>query len=57
MTAYAFLNETPAPTETEVREAISGNICRCTGYLPIIKAILQVAPESRVTSGRKRDTA
>ncbi len=57
MTACAFLNETPAPTETEVREAISGNICRCTGYLPIIKAILQAAPESRVTSGRKRGTA
>ena len=57
MTAYAFLNETPAPTETEVRKAISGNICRCTGYLPIIKAILQAAPESGVTSGRTRDTA
>ncbi len=57
MTAYAFLNETPAPTETEVRKAISGNICRCTGYLPIIEAILQALPESRVTSGRKRGTA
>jgi len=43
MTAYAFLKETPKPTETEVREAISGNLCRCTGYLPIVKAILQAA--------------
>lgn len=43
MTAYAFLQETPRPTEAQVREAISGNICRCTGYLPIIKAILQAA--------------
>jgi len=44
MTAYAFLEETPAPTEAQVREAISGNICRCTGYLPIIQAILEAAP-------------
>lgn len=43
MTAYAFLEETPAPTEAQVREAISGNICRCTGYLPITQAILDAA--------------
>lgn len=43
MTAYSFLQETPAPTEAEVREAISGNICRCTGYQPIVQAILQAA--------------
>lgn len=48
MTAYAFLRETPAPTEAEVREAISGNICRCTGYLPIIEAVLQAAPDSEI---------
>jgi carbon-monoxide dehydrogenase small subunit len=42
MTAYAFLRETPNPTEGQVREAISGNICRCTGYAPIVQAILQV---------------
>ena len=46
MTAYAFLKETPTPTEAEVREAISGNICRCTGYLPIVQAILQAARAS-----------
>ena len=45
MTAYAFLKESPSPTEAQVREAISGNICRCTGYLPIVKAILQAAAE------------
>ncbi|MGH7775385.1 MAG: (2Fe-2S)-binding protein [Candidatus Binatia bacterium] len=45
MTAYAFVKENRAPTETEVREAISGNICRCTGYLPIVQAITQAAPE------------
>jgi carbon-monoxide dehydrogenase small subunit len=41
MTAFAFLQETPHPTEAQVREAISGNICRCTGYAPIVQAILQ----------------
>jgi carbon-monoxide dehydrogenase small subunit len=41
MTAFAFLQESPSPTEAQVREAISGNICRCTGYAPIVQAILQ----------------
>jgi len=45
MTAYSFLRETPGPTENQVREAISGNICRCTGYIPIIQAILQASKE------------
>ena len=43
MTAYAFLQDTPHPTEDQVREAISGNICRCTGYVPIVHAILQAS--------------
>ena len=45
MTASAFLKENPKPTEAEIRDAISGNICRCTGYQPIIEAIAQAAPE------------
>ncbi len=45
VTAHALLKETPRPTETQVREAISGNICRCTGYVPIVKAILRAAEE------------
>src|SRR5262245_8088789 len=40
MTAYAFLQETLHPRADEVREAISGNICRCTGYAPIVQAIV-----------------
>ncbi len=42
-TAHAFLAETPNPTEAQVREAVSGNICRCTGYVAIVEAILDVA--------------
>ena len=41
MTAYAFLRDNPNPTEAEVRTGIGGNICRCTGYAPIVKAIQQ----------------
>ena len=39
MAAKALLDETPRPTRAEIVEAISGNICRCTGYEPIIDAI------------------
>jgi carbon-monoxide dehydrogenase small subunit len=42
ITAKAFLDKHPNPTEKEVREAIGGNICRCTGYVNVIKAILSV---------------
>ncbi|ETW97828.1 (2Fe-2S)-binding protein [Candidatus Entotheonella palauensis] len=46
MTAVAFLHDTPKPTEAEVREAISGNICRCTGYMPIVEAVLHASQET-----------
>jgi carbon-monoxide dehydrogenase small subunit len=36
---HAFLRDNPAPTDREIREAVSGNLCRCTGYQGIIKAI------------------
>jgi aerobic carbon-monoxide dehydrogenase small subunit len=54
MTAYAFLQETPNPSEAQVREAISGNICRCTGYAPIVQAILQVSGSSLLPSPSER---
>ncbi|MDW7680068.1 MAG: (2Fe-2S)-binding protein [bacterium] len=41
MSAYALLMENPNPTEAEVKEAIVGNLCRCTGYKQIIDAILE----------------
>jgi carbon-monoxide dehydrogenase small subunit len=43
MTLTCFLRETPDPTEAEVREAISGNLCRCTGYKNIVAAALAAA--------------
>ena len=43
MTLYAFLRDTPNPTEQQIREGMSGNICRCTGYLPIIAAAKQAS--------------
>jgi len=43
MTATELLRENPHPSETEVREAISGNICRCTGYQSIVNGIMQAA--------------
>lgn len=47
ISARALLDHNPRPTRDEVIEAISGNLCRCTGYEPIISAILAVA-EGRV---------
>lgn len=39
LSAKALLDENPHPSETEIKEAISGNLCRCTGYIQIIEAI------------------
>ena len=39
MTIFHFLQENPAPTREEIREAISGNLCRCTGYQHIVDAV------------------
>jgi carbon-monoxide dehydrogenase small subunit len=43
MTAEGLLRRNPHPTEDEVRKAITGNLCRCTGYIRIVDAILEVA--------------
>ncbi len=43
LTVVELLSENPDPTEDEVRDAISGNICRCTGYQPIVDAALHAA--------------
>ena len=39
MTVHAFLNENPAPSDDEIRLALSGNLCRCTGYQDIVKSV------------------
>jgi carbon-monoxide dehydrogenase small subunit len=43
MTAAAFLAENPNPNEDEVRHALDGNLCRCTGYHNIVRAVLDAA--------------
>ena len=45
--AQALLDATPHPTEEEIREAIGGNLCRCTGYAQIVEAVLLAAERSR----------
>jgi carbon-monoxide dehydrogenase small subunit len=53
LAAEALLSVNTDPTEHEVREAISGNICRCTGYVQIVDAILLAAKRL----GRRNDAA
>ena len=47
MTAVELLEERPNPEEREVREALTGNLCRCTGYVNIVKAVLAAADRMR----------
>jgi carbon-monoxide dehydrogenase small subunit len=51
MTLVPFLAENPNPTEAQVREAISGNLCRCTGYQHIVDAVLLAARQQSPPSG------
>ena len=50
MVAIELLSKNPNPTEDEVREAISGNLCRCTGYQNIVKSIESAAKKMRVVT-------
>ena len=47
LSATELLGKNPHPSEHEVREAIAGNLCRCTGYKPIVDAVLAVSPKPR----------
>jgi carbon-monoxide dehydrogenase small subunit len=49
--AHALLRENPSPTEAEIREAISGNLCRCTGYVQIVEAIASAARTGKARHG------
>jgi len=53
-TVTAYLDENPAPTSEEAREAISGNLCRCTGYQNIVKSVLRAA---EIKAERASETA
>jgi carbon-monoxide dehydrogenase small subunit len=53
MTARALLDRSPDPSEAEIREAISGQVCRCTGYASIVRSIQWAAAEEN----RRRTTA
>ena len=51
MTSYAYLQHHPRPSEDEIRHAISGNLCRCTGYVNIVKAIQHAAAQLAAQAG------
>ncbi|HLX10787.1 MAG TPA: (2Fe-2S)-binding protein [Thermoanaerobaculia bacterium] len=53
--SYALLQRNPDPSELEIRQAISGNLCRCTGYVNIVKAVQHAAAALRAT--KERSTA
>ena len=55
MSASALLADNPKPSESEIREYLDGNICRCTGYHNIVKAIL-AASGQQVSAGLKQQT-
>jgi carbon-monoxide dehydrogenase small subunit len=55
MSACALLKDNPDPSETEIREGLEGNLCRCTGYQNIVKAVQAVAKET--PGGQERQTA
>jgi carbon-monoxide dehydrogenase small subunit len=54
MTLIPFLQENPPPTEAEIREALTGNLCRCTGYQHIVEAVALAA--HRASSSRETET-
>jgi aerobic carbon-monoxide dehydrogenase small subunit len=53
VSVHALLAENPDPTDTEIRHALSGNLCRCTGYQGILTAV-RIAAERRPTQGSAR---
>jgi 2-furoyl-CoA dehydrogenase 2Fe-2S iron sulfur subunit len=57
MSCSHFLELVPAPTERQVREMLSGHLCRCTGYTNIVTAVLEVAGQREVAKNRGGDHA
>jgi len=52
MSAKALLDRNPRPTVSEIKEALEGNLCRCTGYIKIIDAVLAAAEEMKTAGDR-----
>jgi carbon-monoxide dehydrogenase small subunit len=50
MAAVDLLRDNPNPTEQEVRDGLEGNLCRCTGYQNIVRAVLKAAGRAGVTA-------
>ena len=57
LTAVAFLKENPSPSDDEIRRAISGNLCRCTGYVNIVKAIQYAGQKMRADQAEPPSSA
>jgi carbon-monoxide dehydrogenase small subunit len=47
MSAYFLLSRNPNPSEVEIKQGLGGNLCRCTGYLPIVEAVKTAAQKLR----------
>jgi aerobic-type carbon monoxide dehydrogenase small subunit (CoxS/CutS family) len=54
-TTLALLRENPDPTEAEIRDALSGNLCRCTGYETIVAGVRRAAERLRAASSREKE--
>jgi carbon-monoxide dehydrogenase small subunit len=52
MSAKALLDENPSPTEHEIKAGISGNLCRCTGYVKIVDAVREAAKVMAADAGK-----
>jgi len=52
MSVKALLNENPDPTDEEIKEALEGNLCRCTGYLKIVEAVKEAVKMLKVQGGK-----
>jgi carbon-monoxide dehydrogenase small subunit len=57
LTSYALLKHNPSPSEIDIREGLSGNLCRCTGYQNIVKAVQQAAGVMRQPAAGKSQEA
>jgi carbon-monoxide dehydrogenase small subunit len=51
MTSYAFLQDNPNPSEDDIRKALAGNLCMCTGYVQIVEAVKEAAEKRTAARG------